>query len=426
MGSLKILVVGGGGREHALVWKLAQSPLAKTVFVAPGNAGTMREPKAENVAVRAEDVSGLLAFAKTHSIDLTVVGPEVPLSLGIVDRFQKKGLAVFGPRQMAARLESSKAFSKHFMRKYHIPCAASVVFENPEEALAYASRQPLPLVIKADGLAAGKGVVVARDRVAVQQAIKAMLIVGVHGEAGKKILIEEFSPGREASFMCVVGGTRFLPLASACDYKARDENGRGPNTGGMGACSPAPFMDPELQERVIKEVITPTLEGMVTEGFPFFGFLYAGLMIQENKNPVVLEFNCRLGDPETQPIFMRMQGDFLELILATLFDKTAGLELGWDERVSVGVVMASQAYPGEYLRGAKIDRLAESIATDSLKIFHCGTQASPDGHIVASGGRVLCVTALGADFAAARQRAYPCCEAHSWDGAFYRKDIALF
>ena len=422
--NLNILVVGGGGREHALVWKLAKSSLAKKVFVAPGNAGTMREPKAENVPLQADDVSALLAFAQAHSVDLTVVGPEIPLALGIVDRFQEKGLAIFGPRQMAARLESSKAFSKHFMHKNHIPCAVSAAFEDAEEAMAYASRCALPLVIKADGLAAGKGVVVARDLAEAQRAINAMLVADIHGEAGRKILLEEFLPGREASFMCMVDGIRFLPLASACDYKARDEDGCGPNTGGMGACSPAPFMDSELQEKVIKQIITPTLEGMVREGSPFSGFLYVGLMIDEHKNPAVLEFNCRLGDPETQPIFMRMRSDFLKLLLT--FAEEGSPEPDWDEQVAVGVVMASQGYPGEYLRGKKIDGLTESNGGDSVKVFHSGTREDSDGSIVATGGRVLCVTALGVDYDSGRQRAYQCCKKNRWEGAFYREDIALF
>ncbi len=421
---LNILVVGGGGREHALVWKLAKSPLAKRVFVAPGNAGTMREPKTENVPLQADDVSALLAFAQERTVDLTVVGPEIPLALGIVDRFQEKGLAIFGPRQVAARLESSKAFSKCFMHKNHIPCAASATFEDAGEAMAYASRRALPLVIKADGLAAGKGVVVARDHAEAQWAINAMLTVGIHGEAGKKILLEEFLPGREASFICMVDGTRFLPLASACDYKARDDNGHGPNTGGMGACSPAPFMDSELQSKVIKQIVTPTLEGMEREGSPFSGFLYVGLMIDEHKNPGVLEFNCRLGDPETQPIFMRMHDDFLELLLA--FAEEASPKVDWDERVAVGVVMASQGYPGEYLRGKKIRMPTESNSEDSVKVFHAGTQEGSDGHVVATGGRVLCVTALGVDYDSGRQRAYQCCEKNRWEGAFYRKDIASF
>lgn len=418
---MKVLVVGGGGREHALAWRLAKSPRVETVFVAPGNAGTAREPGLRNVAIGAEDIAGLFRFAQDEGIDLTVIGPEAPLVAGIVDTFQDGGLRVFGPSRAAAQLEGSKAFSKDFLQRHHIPTARYGVFTELEPAVRYIHDHGAPIVVKADGLAAGKGVILAETQDEAIAAVRDMLGGGAFGEAGRRVVIEELLSGEEASFICLVDGAHILPMASSQDHKARDDGDRGPNTGGMGAYSPPPVVTPELHERIMREVIEPTVAGLASEGMPYLGFLYAGLMIGPDGTPKVLEFNCRFGDPETQPIMLRLQSDLAELIELALEGRLDRAEPRWDPRVALGVVMASCGYPAGYRKGDVISGLPE-VESEQAKVFHAGT-TERDGEVVTNGGRVLCATALGNSVSEAQREAYALANAIRWNGVYYRTDI---
>lgn len=419
--TMKILIIGGGGREHALAWKVAQSPRVERVFVAPGNAGTAREPKTENVEIGAEDTAGLLEFACASAIDLTIVGPEAPLVAGIVDAFQAAGLRIFGPTKDAAQLEGSKRFSKEFLARHQIPTAAFAAFTDIESATAYIRERGAPIVIKADGLAAGKGVVLAYSENEAIAAARDMLGGRTYGAAGTQVVLEEFLEGEEASFICMVNGEQVLPLATSQDHKPRDDQDTGPNTGGMGAYSAAPVVTSDVHARIMREVIEPTVRGMAAEGNPYTGFLYAGLMIDAAGRSKVLEFNCRLGDPETQPLLMRLRTDLVELCLAALGEKFADAKVEWDPRVALGVVMAADGYPGVCKSGHTIGGLHD-IDADDVKVFHAGT-AECDGAIVTCGGRVLCVTALGATVEEARSLAYRGVRRVGWEGAYYRTDI---
>lgn len=418
---MKILIVGAGGREHALAWKVAQSPRVQTVYVAPGNAGTASEAKTENVAISAEDIDGLLQFAQSHNISLTVVGPEAPLVAGIVDAFQATGLACFGPSAAAARLEGSKSFTKDFLARYAIPTARYASFTDAAEAAAYIAQQGAPIVVKADGLAAGKGVVLAQSVDEATTAAQGMLSGEAFGEAGRRIVVEEYLLGEEASFIVMVDGHHVLAMATSQDHKARDDGDRGPNTGGMGAYSPAPVVTTKIEARIMKEVIEPTVRGLATEGCAYTGFLYAGLMIGADGSPKVLEYNCRFGDPETQPIVLRLRSDLVTLIEAALAGRLNDISADWDPRVALGVVMAAGGYPGSYRRGDAISGLPVTPAGD-CKVFHAGT-TQRDGSIVTDGGRVLCVTALGASVRAAQARAYEIVQQITWQDVYYRRDI---
>ena len=418
---MKVLVIGSGGREHALAWKAAQSPRVETVFVAPGNAGTALEPKLENVAIGVEDIDALVAFARDNAIAQTIVGPEVPLVLGVVDAFDKAGLRCFGPTQGAAQLEGSKAFTKDFLARHHIPTAAYGNFTDIDEAVAYVRQQGAPIVIKADGLAAGKGVILAQTVDEAIDAIKDMLAGNAFGEAGHRVVVEEFLLGEEASFIVMVDGEHILPLATSQDHKARDEGDRGPNTGGMGAYSPAPVVTPEMHERIMREVIEPTVTGMAAEGHPYTGFLYAGVMIAPDGTPKVLEYNCRFGDPETQPIMMRLRSDLVELIDAALDKRLDQVSADWDPRAALGVVLAAGGYPADYRKGDVIHGLPTESSPDA-KVFHAGV-AERDGEIVTNGGRVLCVVGLGDSVGAAQARAYELAEQINWKDMYYRRDI---
>jgi len=419
---MNVLVVGAGGREHALAWKLAQSPRAGRVYVAPGNAGTAGEPNVENVDISASDIAALKDFARDASIGLTVVGPEAPLVQGIADLFAEHGLRCFGPGRSAARLEGSKAFAKGFMERHGIPTAEYRSFESLEHAEAYLQSAQVPVVVKADGLAAGKGVTVATTRDGALGAVRECLAGNRFGDAGRRVVIEECLEGEEASFICMVAGGQVLPLASSQDHKARDDGDRGPNTGGMGAYSPAPVVDPAMHQRIMREVVEPTVRGLEGEGMDYLGFLYAGLMITADGTPKVLEYNCRFGDPETQPIIMRLDSDLLTMCEAAVDGRLAGVDVHWRPQAALGVVMAAGGYPGDYEKGHPIDGL-QAADSDGVKVFHAGTRRRDDGGIVTDGGRVLCVTALGADVAEARTRAYRAVESIHWKGAFYRRDI---
>jgi len=418
---MKILIVGGGGREHALAWKTAQSPLADKVYVAPGNAGTALEPNLENVKIAAADVQGLLAFALREAIDLTIVGPEAPLVLGIVDAFNAAGLKCYGPTQAAAQLEGSKAFCKDFLARHHIPTAAYQTFTDIESAIDYIDRKGAPIVVKADGLAAGKGVVVAQTKEEAFCAVRDMLGGNAFGAAGHRVVIEEFLEGEEASFIVMTDGQHALAMASSQDHKARDDGDTGPNTGGMGAYSPAPVVTPAVHARTMEEVILPTLRGMAEDGIPYSGFLYAGLMVAPDGSIKVLEFNCRFGDPETQPIMMRLKSDLPALCLKAVDGKLNECNTEWDSRPALGVVMAAGGYPEAYSKGDVIEGLPERQSAD-VKVFHAGT-AINHGAAVTSGGRVLCVSALGATVAEAQKKAYEQVKQIHWPGAFYRTDI---
>jgi phosphoribosylamine--glycine ligase len=418
---MKILVIGNGGREHALAWKAAQSPLAETVFVAPGNAGTALEPALQNVAISATDVSALLAFAQQENIDLTIVGPEAPLVIGIVDAFRAAGLRIFGPTQAAAQLEGSKAFTKDFLARQQIPTAEYQNFTEVEPALAYLREKGAPIVIKADGLAAGKGVIVAMELAEAEAAVQDMLAGNAFGDAGHRIVIEEFLDGEEASFIVMVDGNNVLPMATSQDHKRVGDGDTGPNTGGMGAYSPAPVVTDEIHQRVMDQIIWPTVNGMKAEGNIYTGFLYAGLMIDKVGQPKVIEFNCRFGDPETQPIMLRLQSDLVELCLAATDGKLDQQTSQWDPRPSLGVVLAAGGYPGDYNTGDQIHGLPLEEVPDG-KVFHAGTTMKDD-LVVTNGGRVLCVTALGDDVAAAQKNAYALAQHISWDGSFCRRDI---
>ena len=418
---MKILIVGGGGREHALAWKMAQSSDVDIVYVAPGNAGTATENKIENIAIDAEDIPALLDFAQEQSIELSVIGPEVPLVAGIVDAFNHAGLACYGPSQQAAILEGSKSFSKDFLKRHDIPSAAYEVFTDIAAAKTYIEQQALPIVIKADGLAAGKGVIIAQTQTEAFAAVDDMLAGNKFGEAGHRIVVEEFLQGEEVSFIVMCDGEHYLPLASSQDHKARDDGDQGPNTGGMGAYSPAPIINPTLHENILKRVIEPTLNGMKAEGREYCGFLYAGLMITEQGTPKVLEFNCRFGDPETQPIIMRLKSDLALLCLAAVEKKLDQVSVEWDEQAALTVVLASAGYPANPRKGDAINGL-ESNNNSECKVFHAGTKED-QGKILTAGGRVLCVTALANTVKHAQRLAYKRIESIQWDGMFYRNDI---
>ncbi|MDD1636769.1 MAG: phosphoribosylamine--glycine ligase [Methylococcaceae bacterium] len=420
---MKILIVGSGGREHALAWKAKQSPKVEKVFVAPGNPGTALEPSIENVAIAAEDIPRLLAFAQKEAIDLTIIGPEVPLVIGIVDSFQQAGLKCFGPSAKAAQLEGSKSFCKDFMIRHHIPTAAYQSFTDKQLAIAYIRQQGAPIVVKADGLAAGKGVIVAQTEQEAIDAVEDMLSGNVFGEAGNRVVIEEFLQGEEASFIVIADGKHALPMASSQDHKARDNGDKGPNTGGMGAYSPAPVVTPEIHERVMRDVIEPTLRGMAEDGLPYTGFLYAGLMIAADGAIKVLEYNCRFGDPETQPIMMRMKSDLVGLCEAALAGELDKTSSEWDERAALGVVLAAGGYPDAYQKGAVISGLPAQEQEDS-KVFHAGTQ-QVGNDIVTDGGRVLCACALGHDIQEAQTKAYALANSIHWDNVYYRTDIGF-
>lgn len=417
----KILVVGSGGREHALAWKLIQSPHTDKVYVAPGNAGTALEENIDNVNISSDDIPALITFAQQNAIDLTIVGPEAPLVAGIVDQFQSAGLNIFGPKQYNAQLEGSKSFAKQFMQRFNIPTAAYQEFTEVSPALDYLSRQTFPIVIKADGLAAGKGVVIAQNQQEANDAVESMLSGSAHGDAGKKVVIEEFIHGEEVSFICIVDGSTIVPLASSQDHKARDNGDLGPNTGGMGAYSPAPLVTEQLHAQIIADVIEPTVQGFIKSGHPYQGFLYAGLMITPQGRTKVLEFNCRFGDPETQPILMRLQSDLAQLCWDTVHGQLTASALDWNPQPALGVVMAAGGYPFDYAKGATISGL-ETIDAQQTKVFHAGTALNDDA-VVTSGGRVLCVTALGADIKSAQTAAYAGVKAIKWKDVYYRDDI---
>ena len=416
---MNVLVIGSGGREHALAWKAAQSSNVDTVYVAPGNAGTAQEPGLENIDISVDDHAALLSFAQNNNIALTIVGPEAPLVGGIVDLFQANQLACFGPTQKAAQLEASKAYTKDFLQRHNIPTAFYSNFTDAESAINYLRQQSLPVVIKADGLAAGKGVVIVEDLEHGIETINAMMQAGKFGSAGDRIVIEEFLQGEEASFIVMVDGKNILPLASSQDHKARDDGDKGPNTGGMGAYSPAPVVDDALHQRIMNEVIIPTVEGMAKEDAPYTGFLYAGVMVTADGTPKVLEFNCRFGDPETQPIMMRLQSDLVELCQSALAGELDKTEAEWDSRPALGVVLAAGGYPDSYEKGDVITGL-DNI-TDA-KVFHAGTKDN-DSNTVTNGGRVLCVCALGDDIKQAQNSAYAAVSKIHWNNVYFRKDI---
>jgi phosphoribosylamine--glycine ligase len=418
---MKVLVVGGGGREHALAWKLAQSPRVAQVLVAPGNAGTATEARCRNVAVAADDVAGLLKLARDEGIALTVVGPEGPLAAGIADAFAAAGLRCFGPTRQAAQLESSKAFAKDFLARHRIPTATYRVHTDVASALADIEARGAPIVVKADGLAAGKGVVVATTVDEARAAAQDMLSGNRFGSAGSRVVIEDFLDGEEASFIVMAGGGRALALASSQDHKRVGDGDTGPNTGGMGAYSPAPVVTPAVHARVMREIIEPTLAGLARDGIAYTGFLYAGLMIDRGGAPRVIEFNCRLGDPETQPLMMRLRSDLVDLVEAALDARLDRVQAQWDARPALGVVMAAAGYPGSYRKGDAIDGL-DAAAGEDLKVFHAGT-ALESSKVLTTGGRVLCVCALGDSIAAAQQRAYEGVAGIRWTGAQYRSDI---
>ena len=418
---MKVLIIGGGGREHALAWKSARSALVSEVLCAPGNAGTALEHKVRNVAVGADDIDGLVALARTESVELTIVGPEQPLVAGIADRFEAEGLKCFGPKAAAARLEGSKSFAKDFFARHGIPTAGCATFEAIEPARRYIAGRPLPAVIKADGLAAGKGVIIVHTADEADQALRGMLERHDFGDAGKTIVIENFLSGEEASFTALVDGTRIVPLASSQDHKARDDGDRGPNTGGMGAYSPAPVVGGDVNDRIMAEVMRPAVEGLVADGIDYRGFLYAGLMIDEHGAPRALEFNCRFGDPETQPILFRLRSDLVAVCLESFGGTLDDVELDWDPRAAVGVVTAAAGYPGGYEKHKPITGL-DGIDSDTVKVFHSGTRLDA-GRILTNGGRVLCTVALGDSVSQARQRAYAAVGKIHWEGAFCRSDI---
>lgn len=420
---MNILIVGSGGREHALAWKAKQSAKVDKVFVAPGNAGTDLEAGVENVAIAVDELDALLSFAQNNAIDLTIIGPEVPLVLGIVDKFQQAGLPCFGPKAQAAQLEGSKSFCKDFMSRHGIPTAAYQSFTDKNQAIAYIQAQGAPIVVKADGLAAGKGVIVAQSTAEAIAAVEDMLSGNAFGDAGHRVVIEEFLTGEEASFIVIADGVHALPMATSQDHKARDNGDKGPNTGGMGAYSPAPIVTPEIHQRVMDEVIMPTLRGMAQDGNPYTGFLYAGLMISPDGTVKVLEYNCRFGDPETQPIMMRLQSDLVDLCQAALAGELDKTTTQWDERAALGVVLAAGGYPDAYAKGAVISGLPVNETGDS-KVFHAGT-ARVGADIVTAGGRVLCATALGNTIEQAQTKAYQLANSITWQGIYYRTDIGF-
>jgi phosphoribosylamine--glycine ligase len=418
---MNVLIIGSGGREHALAWSVSQDANVEQIFVAPGNAATAQEAKMQNVDLDVMDLNGLATFAKDNNIGLTIVGPEAPLVAGIVDHFQKEGLRIFGPTEGAAQLEGSKAFTKDFLARQKIPTAEYENFTEIEPALAYVREKGAPIVVKADGLAAGKGVIVAMTLKEAEDAIQDMLAGNAFGEAGSRVVIEEFLEGEEASYIVIVDGDNVLPMATSQDHKRVGDGDTGPNTGGMGAYSPAPVVTPEIDQRIMDEVIMPTVNGMKAEGNEYTGFLYAGLMIQEDGTPKVIEYNCRFGDPETQPIMLRLKSSLVDMCNAALDKKLDQTTAEWDERKSVGVVMAAGGYPGDYGKGDIISFPTE--CPEGTKVFHAGTKLV-DGNVVTAGGRVLCVTALGDTVTEAQKRAYELLEHVSWEGAYFRNDIA--
>jgi phosphoribosylamine--glycine ligase len=418
---MKVLIVGGGGREHALAWKVAQSPAVERVYVAPGNAGTAMEPGVENVAIGADEIDALVRFSKDHGMELTIVGPEAPLVAGIVDAFRDAGLPCFGPTRDAAILEGSKSFTKDFLKRHGIPTAAYASFSDIDAALAYIRTRECPVVIKADGLAAGKGVVVARTEAQAVNAATEILAGNKFGSAGNCIVVEEFLQGEEASFIVMCDGEHILPLASSQDHKARDDGDTGPNTGGMGAYSPAPVVTAAVHERIMQEVIVPTVRGMAEEGRRYTGFLYAGLMIAPDGTPRTLEFNCRFGDPETQPIMMRLHSDLVHLCLQALSGKLDNVHVDWDARVALGVVLASAGYPESAGQGEVISGLSMQLPAH-VKVFHAGSARS-NGRVVTAGGRVLCVVGMADTVSEARQVTYDAVMGINWSGMFYRRDI---
>jgi phosphoribosylamine--glycine ligase len=418
---MKVLIVGSGGREHALAWKCAAPDRVTEVLVAPGNAGTAREPKVRNVAIQATDIGGLIRMARSEGVGLTIIGPEAPLVAGIVDAFQREGLRCFGPRQAAARLEGSKAFAKEFLRRHRIPTAASITVTQDSFDPQVVRGQRTPIVVKASGLAAGKGVVIAHTAAEAIAAAEGMLSGRLLGEAGREVVIEEFLQGEEASFIVMADGSHVLPLATSQDHKRLEDGDRGPNTGGMGAYSPAPVVTPAIHARIMREVIEPAIRGLAAEGMAYTGFLYAGIMVAPDGTPNVLEFNCRFGDPETQPILMRLQSDLTLLCEAALDGKLDQVQATWDPRAALGVVMAAEGYPDAPRTGDTIMGLDEAARLPG-KIFHAGTRLSGDD-VVVSGGRALCATAMGATVAEARQAAYALADAVRWRGAIYRRDI---
>ena len=421
MTNINALVVGSGGREHALAWSLTKSPKVDSVYVAPGNAGTELDENIENVPIDPMNFEALSDFALRNNCGLTIIGPEAPLVRGIVNHFEKVELPCFGPSMQAAQLEGSKAFSKDFMNRHNIPTGRSMTFSQLKPALEYIQSIEIPIVIKADGLAAGKGVIVAENRVEAEKAVQDMLAGNVFGEAGHRVIVEEFLEGEEASFIVIVDGEKILPLATSQDHKRIGDNDTGPNTGGMGAYSPAPIVNEKIHSRIMQEIILPTVKGMQMEGNYYRGFLYAGLMIDKNENARVIEYNCRLGDPETQPILMRLKSDLAEICLAALDGSLESISAEWDSRHSIGVVMASQGYPGAYKTGVSISGI-EMACEEDIKVFHAGT-AFQNGNLVSTGGRVLCVTSLGKNIAESQQRCYDQVDKISFDGATFRNDI---
>ncbi len=419
---MKLLVIGSGGREHAMAWKLAQSPRVSEVLVAPGNAGTAREPKMRNVAVAASDIDGLLQLARDETIQFAVVGPEAPLVAGVVNAYRAAGFAIFGPTAAAARLEGSKSFTKDFLARHGVPTARHAVFSELAPALDHVRAEGAPIVIKADGLAAGKGVVVAMTLAEAEQALTDMLDAHAFGDASARVVIEEYLEGEEASCIVMADGAHYLPMASSQDHKRVGDGDTGPNTGGMGAYSPAPVVTSAVERRIHEEIIQPVLRGMAAEDTPFTGFLYAGLMIDVGGAPKVIEFNVRFGDPECQPVLMRLASDFAGLIEAALAGRLDQVEAQWDPRPALGVVMAAQGYPAAPKKGDVISGLEGDFGPD-VKVFHAGTKLDADGRIVTAGGRVLCACALGDDLSQARQRAYAATDRIHFDGAFFRRDI---
>ncbi|EGR1465642.1 phosphoribosylamine--glycine ligase [Vibrio cholerae] len=418
---MQVLIIGSGGREHALAWKVAQNPQVDTIYVAPGNAGTALEHKVQNVNIGITDIPALVAFAQDKAIELTIVGPEAPLVIGVVDAFRAAGLPIFGPTQGAAQLEGSKAFTKDFLARHNIPTAAYANFTEIEPALAYVREKGAPIVVKADGLAAGKGVIVAMTLQEAEEAIQDMLAGNAFGSAGSRVVVEEFLDGEEASFIVMVDGENVLPMATSQDHKRVGDADTGPNTGGMGAYSPAPVVTQDVHDRVMREVIYPTVRGMAAEGNTYTGFLYAGLMIDSTGAPKVIEYNCRFGDPETQPIMMRLQSDLVELCQAAIAGKLDQVESKWDPRASIGVVLAAGGYPGDYAKGEVISGLPTQESAGQ-KVFHAGTETQGD-QVVTNGGRVLCATALGNTVLEAQQRAYQLADQIHWNGMFCRRDI---
>ena len=419
---MNILIVGEGGREHALAWKAAQSNLVDTIFVAPGNAGTAQEAKVRNIAISVDDIDGLICFSRENSVDLCIVGPEGPLVLGISDAFAAAGIKCFGPCKAAAQLEGSKSFAKEFLLRHQIPSASYASFSSLEPAVEYVKSQAMPIVLKADGLAAGKGVIIAHSEVEAITVLEDILDNALFGAAGAAVVIEEFLYGEEASFMCMVAEGKVLPFASSQDHKAAYDGDQGPNTGGMGAYTPAPVVDAAMFDKIMASVIQPTIEGLQADGLPYTGFLYAGLMIDEQGIPRVIEYNCRMGDPETQPIMMRLESDLVELCLAAVNGSLPACAQ-WSDKVALGVVLAAEGYPAGYEKGRKIDFDKGRKPLGGVKVFHAGTRADSTD-IVTNGGRVLCVCALGANTQLAQSRAYAAIEGISWQGMWFRKDIA--